>query len=100
MNFPTSRNNVLKKFDDFIEKNILDYNKLRNFDFGIQNRKNISSLSPYVSHGIISETEIINKVLKKHLFNKTDKFIQEVLWRIYWKGWGFVYWWSAELALR
>ena len=87
MNFPTSRNNVLKKFDDFIEKNILDYNKLRNFDFGIQNRKNISSLSPYVSHGIISETEIINKVLKKHLFNKTDKFIQEVLWRIYWKGW-------------
>ena len=87
MNFPTSRNNVLKKFDDFIKKNILDYNKLRNFDFGIQNRKNISSLSPYVSHGIISETEIINKVLKKHLFNKTDKFIQEVLWRIYWKGW-------------
>ena len=87
MNFPTSRNNVLEKLDDFIEKNILDYAKLRNFDFGIQNRKNISSLSPYVSHGIISETEIINKVLKKHLFNKTDKFIQEVLWRIYWKGW-------------
>ena len=87
MNFPTSRNNALKKLDDFIENNILDYTKSRNFDFGIQNRKNTSCLSPYVSHGIISETEIINKVLKKHLFNKTEKFIQEVLWRIYWRGW-------------
>ena len=87
MNFPTSRKDTLKKLDDFIEKNILDYAKLRNFDLGVQNRKNTSCLSPCVSHGIISETEIINKVLKKHLFNKTDKFIQEVLWRIYWKGW-------------
>ena len=87
MNFPISRKNTLKKLDDFIENNVLDYTKSRNFDFGIQNRKNISCLSPYVSHGIISEIEIINKVLKKHLFNKTEKFIQEVLWRIYWRGW-------------
>ena len=87
MNFPTTRNNALRKLDDFIENNILGYTKLRNFDFGIQNRKNISCLSPYVSHGIISEIEIINKVLKKYLFNKTEKFIQEVLWRIYWRGW-------------
>ena len=82
-----TRTYALKKLDDFIEKNLLEYTKLRNFDFGIQNRKNISCLSPYVSHGIISEIEIINKVLKKHLFNKSEKFIQEVLWRIYWKGW-------------
>ena len=87
MNFPTTRKNALRKLDDFIENNILGYTKLRNFDFGIQNRKNISCLSPYVSHGIISEIEIINKVLKKYLFNKTEKFIQEVLWRIYWRGW-------------
>ena len=87
MNFPISRKNALKKLDDFIENNILDYTKSRNFDFGTQNRKNTSCLSPHVSHGVISETEIINKVLKKHLFNKTEKFIQEVLWRIYWRGW-------------
>ena len=87
MNFPVNRTDALKKLDDFIEKNLLEYTKLRNFDFGTQNRKNISCLSPYVSHGIISEIEIINKVLKKHLFNKSEKFIQEVLWRIYWRGW-------------
>ena len=87
MNFLTSRSYALNKLDYFIEKNLLKYTKLRNFDFGIQNRKNISCLSPYVSHGIISEIEIINRVLKKHLFSKSEKFIQEVLWRIYWKGW-------------
>ena len=87
MNIPASRIYALKKLDNFIEKNLLEYSKLRNFDFGTQNRKNISCLSPYVSHGIVSEEEIINKVLKKHLFNKSEKFIQEVLWRIYWKGW-------------
>jgi deoxyribodipyrimidine photo-lyase len=87
MNVLDFRIHALKKLDNFIENNLLEYGKLRNFDFGIQNRNNISCLSPYVSHGIISETEIINKVLKKHLFNKSEKFIQEVLWRIYWKGW-------------
>jgi deoxyribodipyrimidine photo-lyase len=87
MNFPINRIDALKKLDNFIEKNLPEYSKLRNFDFGIQKRGNISCISPYVSHGIITETEIINKVLKKHLFNKSEKFIQEVLWRIYWKGW-------------
>jgi hypothetical protein len=87
MNFLNNRTDALKKLDDFIEKNLLEYTRLRNFDFGIQNRQNISCLSPYVTHGVISEIEIINKVLKKHLFVKSEKFIQEVLWRIYWKGW-------------
>jgi len=87
MNLLNSRTDALKKLDDFIEKNLLEYTKLRNFDFGIQNRKNISNLSPYVTHGLINEIEIINKVLKKHLFVKSEKFIQEVLWRIYWRGW-------------
>ncbi|MAJ23433.1 MAG: DNA photolyase [Candidatus Pelagibacter sp.] len=87
MNFLNNRTDALKKLDNFIEKNLLEYSKLRNFDFGAQNRKNISCISPYVTHGIISEIEIINKVLKKHLFIKSEKFIQEVLWRVYWKGW-------------
>ena len=87
MNFLDNRTDALEKLDDFIEKNLLEYTKLRNFDFGIQDRKNISCLSPYVTHGVINEIEIINKVLKKHLFVKSEKFIQEVLWRIYWKGW-------------
>ena len=87
MDFPNNRTDALKKLDNFIEQNLIEYTKLRNFDFGAQNRKNISCISPYATHGIISEIEIIKRTLKKHLFSKSEKFIQEVLWRIYWKGW-------------
>ena len=87
MNFEPSRSFAIEKLNNFIEKNLLEYSKLRNFDYGPNQRTNISCLSPYVSHGIISEKEIINKCLKKYSFIKNEKFIQEVLWRIYWKGW-------------
>ena len=87
MNFKPSRTFALEKLDNFIDKNLIDYSKLRNFDYGPENRTNVSGLSPYVSHGIINEIEIINKSLKKYSFVKNEKFIQEILWRVYWKGW-------------
>ena len=87
MNFEPSRSFAIGKLNNFIEKNLIEYSKLRNFDYGPNQRTNISCLSPYVTHGIISEKEIINKSLKKYSFIKSEKFIQEVLWRIYWKGW-------------
>ena len=87
MNFKPSRTFALEKLDNFIDKSLIDYSKLRNFDYGPENRTNVSGLSPYVSHGIINEIEIINKSLKKYSFVKNEKFIQEILWRVYWKGW-------------
>ncbi len=87
MNFEASRSKAIEKLNNFIEKNLSEYSKLRNFDFGPKNRSNISCLSPYVTHGIINENEIIKKSLSKFPFSKIEKFIQEVLWRIYWKGW-------------
>jgi len=36
---------------------------------------------------VINELELIDKSLKKFTFAKNEKFIQEVLWRVYWKGW-------------
>tara|TARA_B100000029_G_scaffold259144_1_gene255826 strand:- start:637 stop:1782 length:1146 start_codon:yes stop_codon:yes gene_type:complete len=87
MEFKPSRSSALENLENFINVNLLNYSKLRNFDFGPDKRSNISCLSPYVTHGIISETEIISKCLKKYPFIKIEKFIQEVLWRVYWKGW-------------
>jgi deoxyribodipyrimidine photo-lyase len=87
MKFEPSRSFALKKLENFIENNLSQYSKLRNFDFGPEKRSNISRLSPYVTHGILTEVEIIKEVLKKSLFIKNEKFIQEILWRIYWKGW-------------
>ena len=87
MIFEASRAKAVHKLNDFVENNLSEYSKLRNFDFGPDNRSNISCLSPYITHGIINELEVIDKSLKKFSFLKNEKFIQEVLWRVYWKGW-------------
>jgi hypothetical protein len=87
MMFETSRAKAIEKLNIFIENNLSEYSKLRNFDFGPNNRSNISCLSPYITHGVINELEVISKSLKKFSFAKNEKFIQEVLWRVYWKGW-------------
>ncbi len=87
MNFETSRARALEKLNIFVENNLSEYSRLRNFDFGTDNRSNISCLSPYITHGIINEKEVIEKSLGKFSFIKNEKFIQEVLWRTYWKGW-------------
>ncbi|MDC0417877.1 DNA photolyase [Candidatus Pelagibacter sp.] len=87
MNFNPSRAEALNNLNNFIENNLSEYSKLRNFDFGPTNRSNISCLSPYITHGVINELEVIDKSLKKLPFSKVEKFIQEVLWRVYWKGW-------------
>ena len=87
MNFEASRAKALDKLNHFVENNLSEYSKLRNFDYGPDNRSNISCLSPYITHGIINEREVIKKSLNKFSFAKNEKFIQEVLWRTYWKGW-------------
>ncbi len=87
MDFETSRAKAIEKLDRFVERNLSDYTKLRNFDFGPDKRSNVSCLSPYITHGVLNEVEVIKKSLAKYSFNKNEKFIQEVLWRTYWKGW-------------
>ncbi len=87
MNFGTSRASAIENLNRFVDQNLFEYSKLRNFDYGPDNRSNISCLSPYITHGVISELEVIKKSLSKFSFSKNEKFIQEILWRTYWKGW-------------
>ena len=87
MIFEASRAKALSQLNKFVDNNLGEYSKLRNFDFGPGKRSNISCLSPYITHGIINEKEVIQKALSKFSFSKNEKFIQEVLWRTYWKGW-------------
>ena len=87
MKFEASKAAALNRLNNFVEQNLSEYSKLRNFDFGPEKRTNISGLSPYITHGVINEKEVIEKSLSKFSFSKNEKFIQEVLWRTYWKGW-------------
>ena len=53
MNFGTSRASAIEKLNNFVEQNLFEYSRLRNFDYGPNNRSNISCLSPYITHGVI-----------------------------------------------
>ena len=87
MIFETTRDGALKKLDDFIENEIINYNSKRNFDFGPRERKNVSCLSPYITHRLITEYETVERVLRKRPYQKVEKYVQEIFWRVYWKGW-------------
>jgi deoxyribodipyrimidine photo-lyase len=63
------------------------YAKSRNFDFGPERRGNVSMLSPYLRHRLVLEQEVLELVLARHSLNAAGKFVQEVFWRAYFKGW-------------
>ena len=87
MKFHTSREKALESLEVFINTDIVNYSTKRNYDLGPLNRNNVSCLSPYISHRLINEYEISKKVLSKYPYQKVEKYIQEIYWRIYWKGW-------------
>ncbi|RPG99086.1 MAG: DNA photolyase [Candidatus Pelagibacter sp. TMED118] len=87
MNFETTRDKAVENLENFLKKGLPEYSRSRNFDYGPEKRNNVSCLSPYITHGILNEVEVIKKSLSKFSFSKNEKFIQEVLWRTYWKGW-------------
>ena len=87
MELKATRASAIGNVEYFVENNLGEYSKLRNFDFGPNKRSNTSCLSPYITHGVINETEVIKNSLDKFSFSKNEKFIQEILWRTYWKGW-------------
>ena len=81
------RDEALNQLEQFGENNLGLYATERNFDYGPQKRTNTSNLSKYITHRVIDEEEVIQSAYKKFSFKKIEKFIQEVLWRTYWKGW-------------
>ena len=87
MQVEISRDGALKKLDNFINAELPNYNFKRNFDLGPEDKSNVSCLSPYISHRLITEYEVAKIVLAKFPYQKVEKYIQEIFWRVYWKGW-------------
>ena len=87
MKFEISREGALKQLDAFINSELTNYSFKRNFDLGPKDKSNVSCLSPYISHRLITEYEVAKTVLSKFPFQKVEKYIQEIFWRVYWKGW-------------
>lgn len=63
------------------------YAEGRNSDPGPDRSGAVSQLSPWLRYRLLSEQEVCAAVLEKHALAAAEKYVQEVLWRTYWKGW-------------
>ena len=61
------------------------YANRRNHDEG-KAGGNVSRLSPWLHAGVVSEAEVLQAALGQHSPEAAEKFIAEVFWRIYFKG--------------
>ncbi len=59
----------------------------RNEDHGPGAHHAVSGLSPWLRHRLVTEEETVAAAVSAHGAKNAEKFIQEVLWRTYWKGW-------------
>jgi deoxyribodipyrimidine photo-lyase len=85
--FSASRAAGLARLADFVPRAGRAYAEGRNSDAGPGAPGAVSRLSPYVRHRLITEREVVGAVLGAHSFSAAEKFVAEVLWRTYWKGW-------------
>ena len=85
--FYSSKQGARDALERFLPRAGLDYARARNFDYGLERRDNVSMLSPWVRLRVIPEWELVAAVLQQHSVSEAAKFIDEVCWRTYWKGW-------------
>jgi len=84
---PATRAEAFARLEAFLPRAGRDYARLRNYDLPQDGHPHVSRLSPHLRHRLITEPEVLGAVLARHGATEADKFIQEVCWRSYWKGW-------------
>ena len=75
------------QLEEFLSENVKKYEKNRNYDWGPENRTNVSNLSHFISHRAVLEYDAVLQTLNRQSYKLAEKFIQEIFWRVYWKGW-------------
>lgn len=85
--FPPNHHAALARLLRFAPHAGRTYAARRNFDLGRDNHGSVSTLSPYLRARLITEADVLGTVLGRHSPTAAEKFIQEVFWRAYWKGW-------------
>ena len=90
--FPATRAEGLRRLATFVPNAGRAYANDRNADvyhpdLGPDARTNVSMLSRYLRYRLVTEREVVAAALDAHGPRAAEKFVQEVLWRTYWKGW-------------
>ncbi|MEM6708515.1 MAG: FAD-binding domain-containing protein [Pseudomonadota bacterium] len=84
---PLSHSAATAQLVDFLPRAGRAYARDRNFDLGDAQRSNVSGLSPFLRYRLITELDVLRTVLGHHSMSSAEKFVQEVFWRTYFKGW-------------
>lgn len=84
--FEPTRAAGLSRLASFIGAAGADYAARRNADHGPDDRGDVSTLSPWLRHRLVTEEEVLRAVLARHTVHSAEKFVQEVFWRSYFKG--------------
>ncbi len=87
LDFSPTREEALARLDRFLRNAGWHYAAHRNGDPGPEQRGDTSVLSPYLRRRMIDEREIVAAVLQAQGPKRAGKFIEEIYWRTYWKGW-------------
>ncbi len=85
MTTPATRTEGLRRLSAFQPHAWRDYARLRNHD--VPGHPHVSTLSPFLRHRLLTEEEVLQAVLGRHSPDAAGKFVAEVFWRTYWKGW-------------
>ncbi len=87
LQFPLTRADALSRLYAFVAEAAEAYGARRNFVDAAGAHSAVSRLSAALRRRLISEEEVVRAVLAAHPFPAVEKFIAEVFWRTYWKGW-------------
>jgi len=86
--FQSNLKEAINLLDNYLPKTGKYYKNKRNYTYDIYENTNTTSLlSPYIRYRLISEEDILKKTLAIQSFANAQKFIEEIYWRTYWKGW-------------
>jgi len=81
---PLTRRDALTAWEDFLPT-LGRYSSQRNHVEPLH--RNVSRLSVALRYRLLLEDEVVSDTLRTYEFQPVEKWLQEVCWRRYWKGW-------------
>ena len=87
LSWPATRDEGLTRLARFLAQGGSAYAAQRDYDRGPADRRNVSVLSAYIRHRLITEEEVVRQIVSLHGLRAAEKFVHEICWRTYWKGW-------------
>jgi hypothetical protein len=84
--FPASRAGALQRLASVLPS-LKDAYPRRSVDEGPDNPANVSLLSPYIRHRVLTEQEILTLIVASYDQATAARLVEGMVWRTYWKGW-------------